>query len=89
MTTLGEILSRLDDPTEIQQMLADIGDVQLIAQVQAAAAGDPCAFALSAIDHFSRAADSEAWTKLIGRVQDAQAPAQACLGEMLRWAVSH
>jgi hypothetical protein len=86
---LGEILVQLDDPTEIRRMLAEAGDISLIAQIDSAAGQDPCAFALHAVDHFCREADSEAWVRLIGRVQDAEAPAQACLGEMLRWAVSH
>jgi hypothetical protein len=89
MTTLGQILEHLRDPADVQRMLEELGDAHLIAQVQKAAGGDPCAFALSAVDRFSRAADGEAWTKLIGRLQDAPTPAQACLGEMLRWAVSH
>lgn len=89
MMTLGEILETLHDPDEVRRMLAEAGDVALIAQVDNAAGDDTCAFALRAVDHFTRNADSEAWVKLIGRVQDAHAPAQACLSEMLGWAVSH
>ena len=89
MTTLGEILEHLQDPAEVLQMLAEAGDVALIGEIENAAGPDTCAFALRAVDHFTRDADSEAWVKLIGRIQDAEAPAQACLREMLRWAVSH
>ena len=89
MTTLGEILETLREPELVRQMLAEAGDVTLIAQVDNAAGADPCSFALQAVDHFTRHANDEAWVKLIGRIQDAPAPAQACLSEMLRWAVSH
>jgi hypothetical protein len=89
MTTLGEILETLHEPDEVRRMLAEAGDVALMTQVENAAGSDPCGFALQAVDHFTRHADDEAWVKLIGRLQNAQAPAQACLSEMLRWAVSH
>lgn len=89
MTTLGEILERLHDPAEVRRMLAEAGDMALIVQVENAAGSDTCTFALRAVDHFTRDADGDAWVKLIGRIQDAEAPAQACLSEMLRWAVSH
>ena len=89
MTTLGEILAELQDPEEVRRLLAEAGDVALIAKLEEAAGSDTCGFALKAVEHFTRGADSEAWVKLVGRIQDSPAPAQACLSEMLRWAVSH
>jgi hypothetical protein len=89
MTTLGEILAELRDPEEVRRLLAEAGDLALMAKVEQAAGSDTCGFALQAVEHFVRGADSEAWVKLVGRIQDSSTPAQSCLGEMLRWAVSH
>ncbi len=87
MSTLGEILDRLHDPSELRELGAGAGDLLGLAGLEAAE--DPCALALRAVDDFSRQADSEAWVRLIGRIQDSDVPAQACLSEMLRWARVH
>jgi hypothetical protein len=87
MSTLGEILDRLNDPAQLRELMVEEGDLLALAGLDAAE--DACALALRAVDDFSRQADSEAWVKLIGRIQDSDAPAQACLSEMLHWARAH
>jgi hypothetical protein len=92
MSTLGEILQQLRDPSEIHRLIVEAGDVSLIARLDKVAKDrdvDVGAVALEAVDVFTRQADDESWVKLIGRIQDAEAPAAACLSEMLRWALAH
>jgi hypothetical protein len=90
MTTLGEILGQLSDPSEVYQVLAESGDTLLISRLNQAAnemEEDPCAIALRAVQAFTEKADGEAWTKLVGCVQNSPSPAGACLGEMITWSL--
>jgi hypothetical protein len=92
MSTLGEILQQLHDPLEVHRLVIETGDVTLIARLEKVANdrdADAGVLALEAVEAFTRRADNEAWVKLIGRIQDAEAPAAACLSEMLRWALAH
>lgn len=92
MTTLGEILEQLHDPSEARRLIVEAGDVTLMARLEKVASdkgSDTGTLALEAVEAFTRRADDEAWVKLIGRIQDAEAPAAACLSEMLRWALAH
>lgn len=92
MTTLGDILEQLRDPSEVRRLMIEAGDVIMVSRLDRLACDRPedaGAFALQAIDAFTRRADDEAWVKLIGRVQDAEAPAAACLSEMLQWTLTH
>lgn len=88
MTTLGEILDRLQDRTQVYQILAEAGNLPLIAKLDQAD-GDPCEVALRAVHAFTGKADDEAWVKLIGRIQDSQSPAGTCLSEMIAWSLVH
>jgi hypothetical protein len=92
MSTLGEILEQLQDPAEVRRLMIEAGDVIMAARLDKLAAEhgeDAGACALRVVEDFARRADDEAWVKLIGRVQNAQAPAAACLSEMLQWALAH
>jgi hypothetical protein len=92
MTTLGELLTRLQDRGEVHQLLAEAGNIALTAKLDAVAdaqACDPCDMALRAVDEFASRADDEAWVKLMGRIQDADSPAAACLNEMLAWSLNN
>ena len=92
MTTLGEILDRLQDRAEMYQILAEAGNLPLIAKLDQASDetdGDPCEVALRAVHAFTGKADGEAWVKLIGRIQDSQSPAGTCLSEMIAWSLTH
>ena len=89
MSTLGEILDRLHDRSEVHQLLADAGDVTLIAKLDEASQGDACDVALKAVHAFTQKADDEAWVKLVGRIQNAQSPAAACLNEMISWSLKY
>jgi len=92
MTTLGEILSQLQDRTQVYQILMESGNLALMARLdqKAAEAGeDPCDIAIDAVEAFTGKADAEAWTKLVGCVQNSPSPAGACLGEMIAWSMKH
>jgi len=88
METLGEILDRLQERSEVFRLLeaADKGDLAARLNQAAAAAGcDPRDLALQAVHDYSGKADAEAWVTLIGRIQDAKIPAATCLSEMIDW----
>jgi hypothetical protein len=90
MTTLGEILERLSEPSEVYRILAEAGGTAMISrlnQAAKAAGDDPCDVALHAVRAFAEKADGEAWTKLVGCVQNSPSPAGACLGEMIAWSL--
>lgn len=92
MTTLGEILDRLQDRSEVYQILAESGNLALIAKLDQASdenEGDPCEAALRAVQAFTGKADDEAWVKLIGRIQNSQSPAGTCLSETIAWSLTH
>jgi hypothetical protein len=92
MTTLGEILERLSDPSEVYRILTEAGDALTILRLNHAAEAaqeDACEVALHAVRAFSERADGEAWTKLVGCVQNSPSPAGACLGEMISWSLKH
>lgn len=92
MSTLGEILEQLQDPSEVRSLMIEAGDVIMAARVETLTCDKPEdaeTFASRAIEAFTRRADDEAWVKLIGRVQNAEAPAAACLSEMLQWTLAH
>ncbi len=92
MTTLGEILGRLQDRAEVYQILAESGNLPLIAKLDQHCGnsdGAPCEVALRAVHAFTGKADDEAWVKLIGRIQDSQSPAGTCLSEMIAWSLTH
>ena len=92
MTTLGEILDRLHDRSELYQILAESGNVLLMAELDRVADeadSDPCGVALRAVQAFTAKADAEAWVKLVGCLQDSPSPAGACLGEMITWSMKH
>lgn len=92
MSTLGEILDRLHDRSQVYEVLVESGNTPLIAEldrISDVADGDPCEFALHAVQAFTSKADDEAWVKLIGRIQNSPSPAGACLGEMIAWSLAH
>lgn len=89
--TLGDLLEQLRDPSEIHQMLAEAGNVKLIAklnEVAEARSCDPCDAALRAVDDFALHAEDEAWLRLVGLIQDADTPAATCLNEMIAWSLA-
>ena len=91
MSTLGEILDRLQDRSQVYEMLAESGNIPLIAEMDRGQEGngDPCEVALRAVRAFTTKADDEAWVRLIGRIQNSPSPAGTCLSEMIAWSLAH
>lgn len=92
MSTLGEILDQLQNRSQVYEMLAESGNIPLMAEldrISHEADADPCEFALRAVQAFTSKADDEAWVKLIGRIQNSPSPAGACLSEMIAWSLAH
>jgi len=90
MSTLGEILDQLYDRAQVYQILAESGDLVLMSrpdQIAVETEADVREIALGAVRAFTASADAEAWVRLIGRIQDSQSPAGACLGEMITWSM--
>lgn len=88
MDTLGEILAKMNDGTDLRGVLAQIGDPGLLARVEQqarASCRQPEDIAREAVQRFCAQADDETWVKLIGRLQDAPSPAAVCLKEILVW----
>jgi hypothetical protein len=91
MSTLGEILSDLSDPSAVIALLIEAGDSAAITGLNAAADAsgrDPCDLAIDAVHAFTERADDEAWVKLVGRIQNAESPGAACLSEIISWSLA-
>ena len=91
MTTLGEILDRLQDRSKVYEILAESGNLPLVGKLDQAADAtdeDTCEVALRAVQAFTNKADDVAWVKLIGRIQNSQSPAGTCLSEMIIWSLA-
>lgn len=90
--TLGEVLAKLEDPSQLQEILLESGNIPLAAKLARAghqSGDDPCLLALRAVNAFTAHADDEAWVRLIGRVQGSESPAGTCLSDMIAWSFDH
>jgi len=84
--TLGSIIARLGDETLVEETLAGLDDIVLLARLRAAAdaAQQPLAdFAAALVGHFMQHADDAAWLSLVTAAARASDPASASLRRML------
>lgn len=89
---LGMILSGLRDESEAMTALLDVGDIALVASVEAACArgGDSVGeYTSAAVRRFANAASDDDWLSLMTALNSAENPARAGLESMLRWALAH
>jgi len=88
--TLGSIIARLADEAFVEEALAGLGDVVLLARLRCAAdaAKEPLGYFASALvgDYVQRA-DDEMWFASVTAASRAPNPAAACLQRMLLQAV--
>lgn len=87
---LGTIIAGLSDEARVEEILASLDDLVLLARVRraAAAAGEPLgSFASAAVGEFVEHADDETWQSLITAASKAADPATACLKRMLAFAI--
>ena len=88
---LGDLIARLDDEVVALETLVGLGDLALLAEVEAAAAReglDLGAFAAQAVGLFSSGASDDDWVTLIGQIGRAEDPGGACLKGMLAYALA-
>ena len=88
MNTLGELLAEFEDPQKLFGVLAATDDkavIDFLAERERATGCTPQDIAFDAVQAFTSSASSDAWLKLIGRMQDAQSPGAVCLSEILTW----
>jgi hypothetical protein len=87
---LGDILSSLDDEAMAMQALVGLNDLVLLTRVEAAASAEGLTaggFAARAVDRFSSQASDEDWVSLIGVMGRTTDPGQACLRNILHFAL--
>jgi hypothetical protein len=72
------------------QALIELGDLVLLTRVEAAAAAEQLTaggFTARAVDRFSSQASDEDWVSLIGVMGQTSDPGQACLRNILQFAL--
>ena len=88
---LGTIMSELKDETHAAAALLSLGDLVLVAAVDAERTrhdetlGE---YVTGATQRFARLASDEDWLGLMTTVEKSTNPAASCLSLMLRWSVS-
>ncbi len=88
MSTLGELLTEFKDPQKLFAVLAaadDTAAIAFLAERERATGCTPQDIVFDAVQAFTSSASSDAWLKLIGRMQDAPSPGAVCLSEILAW----
>jgi hypothetical protein len=84
--TLGTILARLDDDAVVQEALASIEDIVLLARLRSAAdaAHEPLgSFAAAMVGQFVQHGNDEQWLALMTAANRAQDPAASVLRRIL------
>lgn len=87
---LGDVIARLDDEAAAMEALVGLGDLALLARVEAAAAAEDLTlgeFAAQAVQVFSAQAADDDWVSLIGVMGRTQDPGQVCLRKMVEFAL--
>jgi hypothetical protein len=85
---LGDVLNRLRDETFAAETLVSLGDLPLLAGVEAEAGrqGESAGlYAAGAVRRFAAFAGDEDWLALMTALERAADPGAACLHHMLAW----
>jgi hypothetical protein len=88
---LGTILRRLEDEESAAVALEALGDIVLLADVQAIGAvhgESPGAYASGATRRFAAAASDEDWLALMTAIENGDDPARITLERMVRWSIA-
>jgi len=89
---LGTIMNELRDETAAAAALLSLGDIRLVAEVEAArqphgeSVGE---YVAGAAQRFARLASDEDWLRLMTALERSDQPAATCLADMVRWSISH
>jgi hypothetical protein len=84
--TLGSIIARLHDDAFVEETVAGLDDLALLAQLRLAADAAQVSLgtlASTVVGHFVQQADDEKWLALVTAASRARDPATACLHRML------
>ena len=88
---LGSLLRKLESPEYSEALLEGLGDIVLLARVQAAGQRHdekPAEYASGAVARFSQTASDEDWLGVMNTLERSEAPAGACLRHMVEWALT-
>ena len=89
--SVGAFLRDLRDEDRAEEALLSLGDLILLAEVEAVrqsfgeSAGE---YVAAATQRFANLASDDDWLQLMTRLERADDHAAVCLGAMLRWAIS-
>ena len=87
---LGTLLRDLQNEDTAAQLLVSLGDIVLLADVDAARAphGETAGqYTTGAVRRFAAHAGNEDWLRLMTALETSGEPAIACLTTMLRWSI--
>lgn len=88
---LGTIFTNLQDEDAAAEALLSLGDIVLLAEVDAArlphgeAVGE---YVSGATQRFAQLASDEDWLRLMTILEKSQSPAASCLSAMVRWSIA-
>jgi hypothetical protein len=88
---LGDLLHKFDDPSAADIALLQLGDLALLAAVDAAAAGfgeTRGEYAAASVARFSGEAKDDDWTDMMSAIARAENPGAICFRKMIEWAVA-
>lgn len=88
---LGEILNALRDEGAAAAALVSLGDIRLMAEVDAARKlhdEDVGEYVSGAAQRFTRLASDEDWLRLMTALERSSNPAATCLADMVHWSVA-
>lgn len=88
---LGEVMRGLEHDGDAAAALAALGDIVLLAEVQAMATAydeEPGEYVANASRRFALSASDETWLALMTAMERAADPGKAAVAHVLRWALA-
>jgi hypothetical protein len=88
---LGDVIARLTDETVAAEAILGLGDLGLLAEMQARADENGVAlgaYAAWAVRVYADSASSEEWTTLIGAISRSDDPGVTCLGRAFAYVLA-
>lgn len=89
---LGQVIERLGDESFAAEAMIALGDLALMARIDAAAEDfeeTPAIYAAGAARRFASHASDDDWLALMTAMERAEDPGAACLKQMLAWSLRH
>jgi hypothetical protein len=89
---LGQMIERLGDEAFAAEAMIGLGELALLAEIDAAAEAfdeTPSLYAAGAARRFAAHASDDDWLALMTAMERADDPGTACLKHMLTWSLRH